>query len=499
MNKIEVCIIGNDNVGKTTLASVLSNKKVGIISRKKSTMKPTIIAFSDKEKETEYYDDYDKVYTDSKTYDRELELTFIDSAYYKKDMFLSYDFIINVIDITNYNEDIKYEDHPLVVNVVNKFDYDDDTELNLFYDEICDKLNDDDVIKISAGSIYTLLFEDSMKKKSIEKMYNSKEEALRKLGYYNLFDTINSYIKCNIDGIFENRMERLNNMDKYNISIKDVVLLYDNCSKVKNLDKPLSKYIENIIHNLNNDICDEDSNDEGDEDNLDNENIKDEEDEDEGDEDEEEDEEEEEEDGEDDNKEDNKEENIEAFVGIREVLQRFDSKLLKEIILCYHNSNTKIDLELYISLFSNQNKYCNTYTVLYLLKRMCNDLADDEIVMLNNDMLDKLLSNIDHEFNNNIKNLGENYLYSLMTYIFNKLEGYKKKEHILLQKDYIMNWIWINNIVKKYSFDDNFAYITITNNSTKRLMNKMILERKINTNTFNRLGCLLKFITDLNI
>lgn len=487
MNNISIAIIGNDNIGKTTLTSILCDLKIPDIRRKKSTLKPNIIKYTSISREPEDLKDKKIFYTQNKILNLEFDVSIIDTSAFTTMTEYNSDIVISMFDINDGFDINKINTiNPLTIYVVNKYDHlKEDEELLRYLDETKTALKTD-IIKLDSKYIYDYKFNNHNEMQSVMNlMFNNYDNICDKFGLTELKLKLCNFINDNIDAIFNNRINRLNKSVNNKISIKDLVSLYDECSIYKKLDKSLNEYIEELINNEKS-IVDANISDNNDSLSDSESSV-------------------EETDEEQSNK--SNQETIEfvvddeimketqysfgIFNNIHVVIDRFDDNMKEQIVDSYYNIYKNYDVSTFKNLFGLDDSICNYKFILLILNYYINRLSENtrSIIIIDKDHLYSLLTNtnIDAEKMNNIKELFVKYVFKFAIRLFILLEQYKfikNKKYTDRYINILSCWIDINKLIKKYNIDLNISHLIFTNKSVVKLINKNILSNSLCDKSF---------------
>lgn len=524
MNNYNICIIGDVNCGKTTIASILSSVKFGSIKRRQSTFKYTVLeqTSTDLDCTKTETDDLVTLYTSNKylgdipysvsLYDS-ISISDEDSCSKFNKLKRMFDVLVIVFDANygitdNVKSILELSDNTLNIFVVNKYDDLEDEELNENFDDIVTYLMKNNMIKtrnellkLYALPIYEVMF--NRKSKKAENYQSIYKNVNQECGRNALLKEIRDNILINKDKIYNNRLKYLENDS---LSLKQIVIMYNECSKYADIVKSLSHYIKKAIDidsesscdvdevNEDNDESDEDESDEESEDEAENEA-----------EDEAENELEEVNDSEvecevanneviNDNK---KVISVDIFDDVKSVLNFFDDKLKGYIINKYFEANDTVDILKFVKYFGNDDSVCNSFHMEYILSNLLDDIENG---CINYDFLEGLsgyLEKVDSLNNESeIREKLDKYLCKMYEYVFDILDSCKSSKSKVLQK-YPQYWIGL-----KMLFDDNneliktmkcniCKYYSITSMKSLNAINKCV--RELDYVKLSALGTLLNF------
>lgn len=479
MNNYNICIIGDVNYGKTTIASIISSVKFGSIKRRQSTFKYTVLEQTKSVLECTRTETDDLVtlyssnrYLGDTSYTVSLydSIALTDEASYDKfnKMKRIFDMLIIVFDASygmteNMKTVLKVFNNTLNIFVLNKYDDPEDDELNENYYDVTDYLiqnnfinKEQELLKLSSLPIYETIFNGKSKKAlNYHSLYKNIDEEC---GKSQLLKAIKDQFTVNKDQIFNNRLKYLENDS---LSLKQIVFMYNECKKYADIKNSLSHYIKKAIdidvHSSCADVeesdeeSDNESEDEFDNDETCNEsNI------------EQEDETEMEVDDEIDNescKDDDeanesiKGDNIDIFDDVKSVLNYFDDKLKGYIIGKYLDMNSSVDINKYLKYFGDDDVVCNSFHVEYIVSSLLDDIGNSSIDYEYLEELPEYLKNIKVNNKKEIKEKLDDYLHKIFTFVFDILDSCKSSKSKVLQK-YPQYWLGL-----KMLFDNNNATI----------------------------------------
>jgi hypothetical protein len=286
---INICVIGETSVGKTTLISILLNKLAGVIKRSRSTLKwMQFIESNDTlelELELELESEIDNnelmnivkipklkwICDDERKYKISLfdsvglnDIEIKDNIY--KSIEDKMDLIIMILDVgkgisTKSEKDVidMVAEKKEKIIVCNKLDDVNDDELNENFLDMKKYLiennkikNSSEIIGMNCEGIYNIKISKNNKKNQYFKMlYNEEDELelLKIFGYDKLINLINDKIKVNFDTIIKNKL----NLISTNINnIYGFYLLYRELYQINNTVPKINYYILNYTKTYTN-------------------------------------------------------------------------------------------------------------------------------------------------------------------------------------------------------------------------------------------------------
>ena len=284
---VNICVVGETSVGKTTLTSILLGKLAGIIKRSRSTLNYTCFIEDDNITDTSTEFNFENMTGEinnifipkllwSET-NKKYKINIMDTVglndikitdcIYKK-MENKIDIVIVMLDVckgisTKCEEDIinTISNDKIKIYVCNKFDDINDEELIANYENIKNylitnnKLSEkDNIIFMSCDTIFNILISKNEKKIKYLLMLHdlsddeelSKNELLKIYGYENLINVINHTIETNIDKFYNNKINLIFE------NITNINSFYEDYMKIQNIipTRNINYYLDNLDDEL---------------------------------------------------------------------------------------------------------------------------------------------------------------------------------------------------------------------------------------------------------
>lgn len=278
---INICLIGEVSVGKTTLLSILLNNICGQIKRSRSTLNYS--CFTENFSTTDFpFVENNNIFSNNIAHYDIPKLQWLnnDNRHYKISLYdtigfndieideqnqniytkikNNIDIIIIVLDVTKglstkseKNILNMIDNNKLKIFVINKCDDTDDVELLDNFKYMCDYLIDNkyvssvsDIISMSSDNIFNIIFKSNIKKSNfLLSTYDNENNIKNIFGYNNLINSINDKINKNLKTIFD---EKINQYMNKCTNIYDFYKTIINASIINNTIYDIDDLIKNI-------------------------------------------------------------------------------------------------------------------------------------------------------------------------------------------------------------------------------------------------------------